>query len=44
MYNRSEDRKERLAQIVVKYPLTIDDLIMIVTEYEIEDYHAVITL
>ena len=42
MYNRSRSDKERLAQIIVKYPLTIEDLLMIVKEYEIEDYHAVI--
>ena len=31
-----------LAHIVVNLPLTIKDLVQIVREYEIEDYHVVI--
>ena len=41
MFNKTNDKKEVLAHIVVNLPLTIKDLVQIVKEYEIEDYHVV---
>jgi len=41
MFNKINDKKEILAHIVVNLPLTIKDLVQIVKEYEIEDYHVV---
>ena len=42
MFDNVDDRKKKLAHIVVNLPLTIKDLVQIVKEYEIEDYHVVI--
>ena len=42
MFNKTNEKKEMLAHIVVNLPLTIKDLVQIVREYEIEDYHVVI--
>ena len=42
MFNKDDDKKVTLAHIVVNLPLTIKDLVQIVKEYEIEDYHVVI--
>ena len=42
MFNKADDKKVMLAHIVVNLPLTIKDLVQIVKEYEIEDYHVVI--
>ena len=42
MFNKDDDKKVTLAHIVVNLPLTIKDLVQIVKEYEIDDYHVVI--
>ena len=42
MFNKADDKKVTLAHIVVNLPLTVKDLVQIVKEYEIEDYHVVI--
>lgn len=42
MFNKADDKKVMLAHIVVNLPLTVKDLVQIVKEYEIEDYHVVI--
>ncbi len=41
MFNGTNNKKKRLGHILVNYPLTVKDLIQIVKEYEIEDYHVV---
>ena len=41
MFNNANNRKKRIGQIIVNYPLTIKDLIQIVKEYDIEDYHVI---
>ena len=42
MFNKADDKKVMLAHIIVNLPLSIKDLVQIVKEYEIEDYHVVI--
>ena len=42
MFNKADDKKVMLAHIIVNLPLCIKDLVQIVKEYEIEDYHVVI--
>ena len=41
MFNNANSRKKRIGHIIVNYPLTIKDLIQIVKEYDIEDYHVI---
>lgn len=41
MFNNANHRKKRIGHIIVNYPLTIKDLIQIVKEYDIEDYHVI---
>ena len=42
MFNKADDKKVMLAHIIVNLPMSIKDLVQIVKEYEIEDYHVVI--